>query len=222
MDQVILVLDVSLIEYLTRKAVRIEEFCLLLLLSKGRNDLLEAYLRRNITAEQRSAVFQSLVRKLLVVQKESNSFSVEDYEITEAGRLILADTGSATNVIELVTGLPLNIPTADRTEFDTFVDQYLELFPKGVKNGGNKPLRSNATDVKAKMIKFMNKYKHTKETILKATGNYLDRMRGVYTYCPTSEYFIMKDGSSALATECDGVKNGSNNEELIDPFQKHM
>lgn len=221
MDQVILVLDVSLVEYLSRKAVKIEEFCLLLLLSRGRNDLLEAYLRRNLTVQQKEAAFQSLVRKLLVVQKESNSFSVEDYEITELGRSILIDTGSATSVIELVTGVPLNIPTTDRTEFDVFIDQYLELFPKGVKNGGNKPLRSNATDVKAKMLKFMNKYKHTKETILKATGNYLDRMRGTYTYCPTSEYFIMKDGSSALATECDGVKNG-NGEELIDPFQKRM
>lgn len=220
-SQVVFVLNVGLMEYFARKGLKLEEFGLLLLLSKQRNDLLECYLRRSITVEQKAAMFQALVRKQLVVVKDNNSFRLEDYEITEIGRAILTDTEASTNVVEVVGDI-LNIPTEDRTEFDVFVEKYLELFPKGVKNGGNKPLRSNVTDTKAKMIKFMNKYKHPQETILRATEQFVERLRGTYMYCPTAEYFIMKDGSSALATECDAIKNGLGDSELIDPFLKRM
>lgn len=218
-SQVVLVINKGLMEYFARKGLKLEEFSLLLLLSRQRVDLLESYLRRNLTAEQKAATFQALVRKQLVVTKDNNSFRLEDYEITEEGRAILTDTEASTNMVEIVA-TSLNIPTEDRTEFDVFVEKYLELFPKGVKNGGNKPLRSNVTDTKAKMIKFMNKYKHSQGTILEATSRFIERLRGVYTYCPTAEYFIMKDGSSALATECDGARDGT--DELIDPFLKRM
>lgn len=219
MSQVIVVLEANLIEYLVRKGLKLEEFGLLLLLSRDKT-LLNLYVRK-ATDEQKAAVLQSMVRKRLVEVKPSETFSLDSYEITEIGRSILADTTSA-SIVD-VTGFSGNaIPAIDRNPMDEFVDRYLDLFPKGVKNGGNKPLRSNSTDVKAKMLKFMNKYRHSQETILKATGNYLDGLRGVYTYCPTSEYFIMKDGSSALATECDMVKNGTSRDELIDPFQKRM
>lgn len=221
MDSFVLVLDDSLMNYLVRKGLSIEDISLLCLLGRQRVDLLESYLRKGTTNEQRWAMLQSLVRKRLLELKTSDTFKLEDYEITEVGRTVLTDVGPATSALEVVTGI--SIPTSDRTVLDTFVDKYLELFPKGVKNGGNKPLRSNVTDVKAKMLKFMNKYHHPQETILTATGNYINRLRGTYTYCPTAEYFIMKDGSSALATECDMVKSGlSDGGELIDPFQKRM
>jgi hypothetical protein len=68
----------------------------------------------------------------------------------------------------------------------------------------------------------MAKYKYPAGMILKATEGYLERLRGVYTYCPTSEYFILKDGTSALASECENLKNGSNDDAIINPFEKRM
>lgn len=217
-SQVVLMLDTDLVDYLQIKGLSLEDFALLVMLSRGNYELLSIYCRRGLTIEQKKAVLQSLVRKQLIILTKDNGFRLEDYELTEGGRTVITETSTRTNVLELVTGVP---QLSVKTELDTFVDKYLELFPKGVKNGGNKPLRSNSTDVKAKMLKFMNKYKHSQETILKATENYIERCRGVYTYCPTSEYFILKDGSSALATECDAVKNGGN-DELINPFEKRM
>lgn len=217
-SQVVLMLDADLVDYLQVKGLSLEDFALLVMLSRGNYELLSIYCRKGLTIEQKKVVFQSLVRKQFIILCKDNGFKLEDYELTEDGKTVITETSARTNVIELITGLP---QVSVKTELDSFVEKYLELFPKGVKNGGNKPLRSNNTDVKAKMLKFMNKYKHSQETILKATENYLERCRGVYTYCPTSEYFILKDGSSALATECDAVKNGGN-DELINPFEKRM
>lgn len=215
-SQVVLMLDADLLGYLSDKGLSINDFALLVLVDKGNYGLLEVYNRAWLTIEQKIASMQGLVRKQLCTS--NGGYKLSDYRLTEEGSKIIAETSTRTNVLELITGLP---QVSVKTELDSFVDRYLELFPKSVRNGGNKVLRSNTTDVKAKMLKFMNKYKHSQETILKATENYLARCRGVYTYCPTSEYFILKDGSSALATECDAVHNGGN-DELINPFEKRM
>lgn len=211
-----IVIDEKLMDYCNKHDLRLEEYCTLLALRIGVG-LLAAYLRGK-SNDQIKVILQPMVRKNLLDLK-AEDFKLENYELTEYGRRICGET--PINLEEL-TGRPVSTATEEKTGMDLFIDSYLELFPKGVKNGGNKPLRSNATDVKAKMLKFMNKYKHTKDIILKATKNYIERLRGVYTYCPTSEYFIMKDGSSALATECEMVKNGSNSDEIINPFQKRM
>lgn len=218
MDQVVLMLDADLMDYLQIKKLSLEEFGLLTMLGRGNYDLLDIYCKKGLTMEQKKSIFQSLMRKQLLTYGDNSSFRLEDYELTEAGKSVIVETSSRASTLELTSIPQLEV----KTEMDVFIQKYLELFPKGVKNGGSKPLRSNSTDVKAKMLKFMNKYKHPKEVILKATENYLERLRGVYTYCPTSEYFIMKDGSSALATECDMVKNGSNENEIINPFEKRM
>lgn len=218
MNHVVLAIDAGLLEFLLQKDLDINEFCILLLLSRGEKDLLETYCRRGYTVNQKRVLLQSLIRKQMVsLRDESDTFKVMDYELTEIGKEVLEQSGPKVDVLEVVTG-----DVQPTSSLDQLVQDYLELFPKGVRNGGNKPLRSNATDVKAKMVKFIGKYKHTPEVILKATKQYIDALRGSYTYCPTAEYFIMKDGSSALATECYKVTSGAADDELIDPFQKRM
>lgn len=218
MNHVVLVLDASLMEFMLQKDLRIEEFCLLVLLARGEKGLLETYCRKGYTVDQKRVILQSLIRKQLVYLKdESEVFKIEDYILTEEGKEVMEQAGSKAEVLEIVTG-----DIKPQTDMDQLVSQYLELFPKGVRNGGNKTLKSNATDVKAKLMKFMGKYKHTPDVILKATSQYLEKLRGSYTYCPTAEYFILKDGSSALASECDRVTSGADDDELINPFQKTM
>jgi len=209
MEQVILVFDKGVLDQLVTKGIKVEEYAILALFSASR-ELLLTYLRGN--ADQKIVMLQPLVRKQLLDLREADNFSLDDYSISDVGAKILSLIGTGAQLV-----------VENRVDdVSVLVQKYLELFPKGVKNGGNKPLRSNATDVTNKMMKFMNKYKHSEETILKATEAMLDRCRGVYTYCHTAEYFILKDGSSALATECDLVKNGGNENELINPFEKRM
>lgn len=212
------VVNVSLIDKAVKYNLTIQEIVILHCLVNGWHYLVDAYVRLR-DDEQKKVIMQSLVRKNLLSLRASGEFKLENYELTEYGKAIVGQ-----NIIQEITGIPV-VPvqtTQEKSAMDLLVENYLEMFPKGIKNGGNKPLRSNATDVRAKLLKFMNKYQHRPETILKATKNYLDRMRGIYTYCPTAEYFILKDGSSALATECDMVKNGLSNEEIINPFEKRM
>lgn len=209
MDQVILVIDENSLDQLVKMDVRLEEYAILAIYSASK-ELLQAYLKG--TADQRLVMLQPLVRKELLDLKESDSFSLEDYSIAKKGVEVLTAIGTGAQVVTV----------GEQGDFDKFIQSYIELFPKGVKNGGNKPLRSNVTDVKTKMIKFMNKYKHTEETILKATERFIEGLRGVHTFCPTSEYFILKDGSSALASECENLKNGGTSDELINPFEKRM
>lgn len=206
------------VDVLKKHSIRVEELFVLLCFSQSRMELLNMYLEGK-NPDQRLVYMQSLVRKQFM------TYESEQYHMTVLGQQVCSDIiprMAPTQSLQELLGIATPIIQEERTEFDVFVEKYLDMFPKGVRNGGNKPLRGNFSDTKAKMFKFMNKYKQDKETILAATKNYLARMNGTFTYCPTSEYFILKDGYSALASECDLMKNSGNSDELINPFEKRM
>lgn len=83
-----------------------------------------------------------------------------------------------------------------------WIEQWCELWPKGVKSGGYY-VKPNVTDALTNMTKFCKKYKFTKDQIFEATGNYLkEKERDNWTYCMLGAYFIMKNNMSQLATCC--------------------
>ena len=93
----------------------------------------------------------------------------------------------------------------DEQEISIWIESWLELFPKGVKSGGYY-VRGNKEDCLKKMIKFLKIRKYTKQQIFQATQNYIDRKaKENYSYMMKAEYFIEKDGISALATEIDNL-----------------
>ena len=95
--------------------------------------------------------------------------------------------------------------TKDAQEVVLWIEQWLELFPKGVKSGGYY-IKSNKEDCLKKMIKFLKVRKYTKKQIFEATKNYVDRKaKENYSYMMKAEYFIEKDNISALATECANI-----------------
>jgi DNA-binding MarR family transcriptional regulator len=219
MNHVVLVLDTSLLDFVIQKGLSLDELAIITLLGRGEMGLLEIYCRRGYTVDQKRVLLQSLIRKQLVIVKtESDLFKVTDYELTELGRELLEQGDRKIDILEVVTGVKEDVVTP----LEELTLNYLELFPKGIRNGGNKPLRSNTTDVKAKLMKFIAKYKYSPQIILTATAQYLDSLRGSYTYCPTAEYFILKEGSSALASECEKLASGAGDGELINPFEKRM
>lgn len=92
-------------------------------------------------------------------------------------------------------------------------EKYRELFPKGVLTGGI-PVRGNLKNVEAKMIVFKKTYKdYSDEVILKATEKYIkEKAKEGYGYMMMSEYLIMKNGKSTLASLCDAYKEGNGEE----------
>ena len=67
-------------------------------------------------------------------------------------------------------------------------------------------MKSNKEDCLKKMIKFLKIRKYTKKQIFEATQNYIDRKaKENYSYMMKAEYFIEKDGISALASEIDNL-----------------
>jgi hypothetical protein len=100
----------------------------------------------------------------------------------------------------------------DLDEWESFVVKFREVFPKGASPNGIY-VRSSFKDCSKKLTKFMSEYpEFDKETIIKASEKYVKRfsMQG-YKFMKTASYFIMKDGESTLAAECESITDSDNN-----------
>lgn len=230
----------QILEVLQTHNMRLDEMFTLLCMSTQRVNLLLNYLRSK-NDEQKVAFMQPMIRKqFLTVDKDYSAlieaFNIANYSFTDYSRSICAEIkfrmGIAENednlegnLMQLQAILPvITDEPPPNSEFDKFIQVFLEKFPQGSKNNGGKVLRSNPTDTKLKMIKFMNKYKRysSKELVIKATDMFISRYRGDFSYCPTAEYFISKNGTSALATECELILSGEGKEGISNPFEKTM
>lgn len=93
------------------------------------------------------------------------------------------------------------------------VDTYLNLFPKGKLPSG-KLARVNKKHIEECFKWFFKNYDFDWETVIKATGMYLDEYEVKnYLYMRNSQYFIRKQNSdktweSELANYCDMVISG--------------
>jgi len=71
----------------------------------------------------------------------------------------------------------------DKPEKD-WINEWLEMFPKGVKSGGYY-IKTDLNGCRKKMRKFTSTHpEYTKETIIKATQNYINR-------CYTHQYLLL-------------------------------
>jgi hypothetical protein len=97
----------------------------------------------------------------------------------------------------------------------SWIEDWLLLFPEGVKSGGYY-IRSDEKECADKMVKFIKKYKYDKDTIFKATKNYIERMKKQnYNFITLATYFITKrDRGSILASECANLNSKENNMEI--------
>ena len=89
---------------------------------------------------------------------------------------------------------------------EDWIDEWFELFPKGIKNGAYL-IRSDKMGCLNKMQSFVKKYpQYNKDIILKATSDYIDyyRMKN-WAYMMLAHYFINKNNVSALASSCEQI-----------------
>ena len=96
-----------------------------------------------------------------------------------------------------------------KNNIKTWIEEWLNLFPSGVKSGGYY-VKSNENDVINNMVKFVKKYKYTKEQILQATSLYIEEFRSKnWMYISCADYFILKDNRSILASYCANLGNNN-------------
>ena len=93
---------------------------------------------------------------------------------------------------------------------EEWIQEWRELFPKGIKSGGHLVRGSKQGCIK-KMKAFVNKNKDvTKDKIFRATGKYLsERRTSRYAYCKVADYFISKDGMSMLESYIEQLDESS-------------
>lgn len=93
----------------------------------------------------------------------------------------------------------------DPNDFNAFVEEYRNIFPKGIKSGNGTPIRGDRQGIIKKMEWFLRNYpEFSKITILAATKLYVEQMaRKGYAYMTQADYFIQKDNGSKLAAMCE-------------------
>lgn len=111
---------------------------------------------------------------------------------------------------------PCDFEKADTGEFQLFVDEWFELFPKGIKSG-NFYVKTDKKDCFKKLGKFMTNYpEYNKEVILEATKMYVRSCANQgYKYMKLAPYFIYKDDMSALEGYCQQLLNGYTPKEAV-------
>lgn len=94
------------------------------------------------------------------------------------------------------------------------IPQLQAIYPEG-KNLNGQYWRCNKTDLRRKLVLFLEKYgDYTDEQIIAATQAYVDSFKGSMKYMRLLKYFIwkeeIKDGSKVLVSElADIIENGN-------------
>lgn len=124
---------------------------------------------------------------------------------------------------ELKTVSTNSVKTVTKTEsVEDWIDEFRNLFPKGIVSGGYL-VKGDRRACILKMEKFLKLYpNYTKETILQATRNYIERKeREGFKYMQLAHYFILKDKTSTLAGECEAIVDNSSDLDE-NPFERTM
>lgn len=136
-----------------------------------------------------------------------------EYKLTEEGAKILKDAEKKLGKIKVNEK---EILTSD--EEQEYINQYLELFPRGRLPSG-KSARVNKKDIEKAFKWFFGNYTYSWDTILKATAYYVDSYEKMnFMYMRNSQYFIGKTNpdktkDSDLASYCEIILNGGHDEE---------
>lgn len=131
-------------------------------------------------------------------------------EGTELVEYIKSHFTSITSERIAVSGVDA-IKEPDPQDVDTWIDEWIDIFPRGVKSGG-RLLRSDLPSCLRKMKIFLREYKYSKETIMQATRNYINsKAKDAFAFTRCAVYFIYRveggsrgsDRTSDLATWCE-------------------
>lgn len=194
-------------------------------LYEGKIELLDEFDDDN---KQRRALFlykELELRDLLTSSKEDEDTI---YVLTQKGidliEFIKTNSDEVTAEKIAVSGVDqLKTEIVDGVE--SWIDEWLDTFPRGVKTGG-KLVRSDRKECVRKLQFFIKEYNYDKETIIEATKAYVESKRQVgWEFMRCATYFIYrvdnstKDKTSDLAAWCDQTLHDKQNPSQEDTFE---
>jgi hypothetical protein len=195
-------------------------------LYEGKIELLDEFDDSN---KQKRALFlykELELRDLLTSSKEEDNII---YVLTEKGinliEFIKGQSDEVTAEDIAVSGVDQLKAKIKTDNVDSWINEWLDLFPRGVKTNG-KPVRSNAKECARKMEWFLKEYDYDKDTIMEATRAYTESKRQVgYEFMRCATYFIfrvessIKDKTSDLAAWCDQIIHNKQSPSTEDTFE---
>ncbi len=204
-------IDKNLLAYLGERKIRMDEIFTLYCFATDKLDLVRTFLYGR-SGDQCTAFMQALVRKKLMrrLSPDVEDFDWDNYTVTEEGNNVYEDCEYAFTAEQMYLPIPAAVIEVTGSESDIIAAEFIALWPDNRNLNGDR-IKSNLADVSRKMGQFNKRYRFDKDTILRATERYLTRQRAQgYTYCSQAMYFILKDGVSKLAAECENnVENTS-------------
>ena len=154
---------------------------------------------------------------MLCIKDNNNNVLIHSDDLKAlVEREYVSKTG--TGWILRVKGLDLinsfNSKNIKENELEEFVEEYRDIFPKGIKSGNGTPIRGDKQGCYKKMEWFLKTYpEYSKQIILKSTEKYIKDLQSKgYAYVTQADYLIQKDGGSKLAALCEeyNIKNSIN------------
>lgn len=153
----------------------------------------------NSKEKQVMLLYQLLLRKDYIEETKGEEMEEALYKLTMKGK----------NFIQLAESTDFVVDTKDEEDVESWVDEYINLFPEMVK--GQRNLRGDRNACVIRLKWFLKNYKNfDKQHILAATEEYIDSQAASsegHKFTTTSDYFIKKgqgtDMVSKLASACE-------------------
>lgn len=137
------------------------------------------------------------------------------YKITDKGLHVIREAENTLGKMKRAkkTDVPFS-------EWETYIESFNNLFPKGKKQGSSVNFRTNPKDLFERFKWFFKEYPdYTWEDVLDATAKYVKVYEEAsdYTFMQTSKYFIKKEDKSKTTTSnladlCYNIKSGNNDD----------
>lgn len=146
-----------------------------------------------------------------IIEQQAN------YELLDAlGYIKWINNGEIINIRPKAKAIFKNI--ADALDLDSWINEWRNLFPEGVKSGG-RPVRGTKSGCLTKMRAFINRTGYSKLDIFYATQAYIaERKKDGYKFLICADYFISKDGNSVLEAYCEDMANRQTDNKTIDQW----
>lgn len=152
----------DVVKILITHRLSVEQYLILSTLHTKRYDVFLDYIRVFPIGTE---AYQYLHRLELLTKEDEVPYSIFTVSLTE----------KANKVFE-----------SSEEDSDAWIDEWRELWPKGVTSGGY-PVRADMPSIKKKMKAFIKKYNYDKDTIFSITKKYLeDKRLQNYSYIKTA------------------------------------
>lgn len=129
---------------------------------------------------------------------------------------LIFDGKPSSKLLRIAKDYNIKIDSANDNDIVEIAEYILSLELPTTKSGGKVPFKPNKTDLIAKLKSFFTKYQYDVELVKNKIESYIKRcLDNPSEYNTALKYYIMKDGYSLLADDCEN----EDEEERITPYK---